>query len=80
MVLADKDNGQHKITYTTLIDPHSIDHTAFAAGLTDPVSADLEPVVLGPRGQVSGAADQAPLRRSIRPYRLRRLNSCELRW
>jgi ATP-grasp ribosomal peptide maturase len=28
MVLAD--NGQHKITYTTLIDPHSIDHTAFA--------------------------------------------------
>jgi ATP-grasp ribosomal peptide maturase len=29
MVLAD--HGQHKITYTTLIDPHSIDHTAFAA-------------------------------------------------
>lgn len=29
MVLAD--NGQHKITYTTLIDPHSIDHAAFAA-------------------------------------------------
>jgi len=29
MVLAE--NGQHKITYTTLIDPHSIDHTAFAA-------------------------------------------------
>jgi hypothetical protein len=29
MILAD--HGQHKITYTTLIDPHSIDHTAFAA-------------------------------------------------
>lgn len=29
MVLAE--NGQHKITYTTLIDPHSIDHPAFAA-------------------------------------------------
>jgi glutathione synthase/RimK-type ligase-like ATP-grasp enzyme len=29
IVLAD--NGQHKITYTTLIDPHSIDHDAFAA-------------------------------------------------
>jgi hypothetical protein len=25
------DHGQHKITYTTLVDPHSIDHTAFAA-------------------------------------------------
>lgn len=29
MVLAEK--GQHKITYTTLVDPHSIDPTAFAA-------------------------------------------------
>ena len=29
MVLAE--NGQHKITYTTLIDPHSVDHAAFAA-------------------------------------------------
>lgn len=29
MVLAE--NGQHKITYTTLVDPHSIDHNAFAS-------------------------------------------------